>query len=157
MTTRILLAVDGSEQDVSSAEWLGTLFGNVADSIELIVLHVAHMRLPGLSSFRLGFMPRIPSLDDLEGVESQSQTEADEIVSGAREQLARYGFSVTTMVEWGPTPDVILEVAKARECNVIAMGWHGSGKVSDLIVGSVSDRVMRRATIPVLVLRATAD
>lgn len=155
--TRILLAVDGSEQDVSSVEWLGKLFGGVSAAIEITVLHVAHLRMPGPSSIRLGFVPRLPSQEDLEGIEQQTRTEADEIVDAAREDLEEYGFTVTTMVEWGPTPDVILEAAEANECDMIAMGRHGAGKVTDLIVGSVSDRVMRRARVPVLLLHAPTE
>ena len=155
--THILLAVDGSDQDVSSVEWLGKLFGDVAGTVEITVLTVAHLRMPGLSSIRLGFVPRLPSSEDLEGIEQQARTEADEIVNTAKEDLEDYGFTVTTMVEWGPTPDVILEAAEANDCDIIAMGWHGAGKVSDFIVGSVSDRVMRRARVPVLILRAPTD
>ncbi len=152
--TRILLAVDGSDQDVASVEWLGKLFGVVAATVEITVLHVAHLRMPGPSSIRLGFVPRLPSQEDLEGIEQQTRTEADEIVDAAREDLEGYGFSVTTMVEWGPTPDVILEAAEANKCDMIAMGRHGAGRVSDLIAGSVSGRVIRRAGVPVLILRA---
>ena len=155
--THILLAVDGSDQDVSSVEWLGKLFSDVTDTVEITVLTVAHLRMPGLSSIRLGFVPRLPSSEDLEGIEQQARTEADEIVNTAKEDLENYGFTVTTMVEWGPTPDVILEAAEANDCDIIAMGWHGAGKVSDFIVGSVSDRVMRRAHVPVLILRAPTD
>ena len=152
--THILLAVDGSGQDVSSVEWLGKLFGDVTDTVEITVLTVAHLRMPGLSSIRLGFVPRLPSGEDLEGIEQQARTESDEIVDSVKEDLEGYGFTVTTMVEWGPTPDVILEAAEANDCDIIAMGWHGADKVSDFIVGSVSDRVMRRARVPVLILRA---
>ena len=155
--TRILLAVDGSDQDVSSAEWLGRVFGEVASTVEVTVLTVAHLRMPGPSSFRLGFVPRLPSREDLEGIESTVRTEADEIVSAVKEDLDVYGFTVTTMVEWGPTPDVILEASEANECDLIAMGRYGAGKISDMIVGSVSDRVMRRARIPVLILRAPIE
>lgn len=152
--THILLAVDGSGQDVSSVEWLGKLFGGVAATVQITVLHVAHLRMPGPSSIRLGFVPRLPSREDLEDIEQQARTEADEIVSSVKEDLEGYGFTVTTMVEWGPTPDVILEVAEANGCDIIAIGRHGAGKVSDLIAGSVSGRVIRRASVPVLILRA---
>ena len=152
--THILLAVDGSGQDVSSVEWLGKLFSGVAATVQITVLHVAHLRMPGPSSIRLGFVPRLPSREDLEGIEQQARTEADEIVSSVKEDLENYGFTVTTMVEWGPTPDVILEVAEANGCDIIAIGRHGAGKVSDLIAGSVSGRVIRRASVPVLILRA---
>ncbi len=153
--TRILLAVDGSDQDVASVGWLGKLFADEADTVEIAVLHVAHLRMPGPSSIRLGFVPHLPSREDLEGIEQQTTTEADEIVDAVREDLEAYGFTVTTMVEWGPTPDVILEAAEATTCDMIAMGRHGAGMVSDLIAGSVSGRVIRRATVPVLILRAS--
>ena len=155
--TRILLAVDGSDQDVSSTEWLGRVFGEVASTVEITVLTVAHLRMPGPSSFRLGFVPRLPSQEDLEGIETSVRTEADEIVNATKADLEEYGFAVTTMVEWGPTPDVILEAADAIECDLIAMGRYGAGKISDMIVGSVSDRVMRRARVPVLILRAPIE
>lgn len=152
--TRILLALDGSDQDVSSVEWLGKLFSDVADIVEITVLNVAHLRMPGPTSIRLGFVPRLPSREDLEGIEQQTRSEAEEIVNAAKEDLEDYGFTVTTMVEWGPTPDVILEAAEANNCDLIAIGRHGAGKVTDLIAGSVSGRVMRRAGVPVLILRA---
>ena len=155
--THILLAVDGSEHDTSSVEWLGELFGGMTRAVEITVLTVAHLRMPGPPAFRLGFVPRLPSREDLEGIEEQTQSDADDIVNAAKAELEEYGFVVTTRVEWGPTPDVILEVAEANECDIIAIGKHGAGKVSDLIVGSVSDRVMRRSHIPVLILRASTD
>ena len=155
--TRILLAVDGSEHDISSTEWLGRLLAAFAPGVEIIVLTVAHLRLPGPSSIGLGIVPRFPSSEALQGIEEQTRTEAHEIVESVGADLTEYGFAVTTLVEWGPTADVILEVAASRACDLIAIGRHGAGKVSDLIVGSVSDRVMRRARVPVLVLHSPLD
>ena len=97
-------------------------------------------------------MPRLPSREDLEGIENHTHAEAEEIVNAAKADLDKFGFTVNTLVEWGPTPDVILEVADTHGFDLIAMGRHGADKVSDLIVGSVSDRVMRRSKIPVLIL-----
>ena len=151
--TRILLAVDGSVFDEESTAWLGKIFGEEAATTEITVLTVAHLRMPGPPSFRLGFVPRLPSREDLEGIENHTHAEAEEIVNAAKADLDKFGFTVSTLVEWGPTPDVILEVADTHGFDLIAMGRHGADKVSDLIVGSVSDRVMRRSKIPVLILR----
>ena len=155
--TRILLAVDGSDHDVSSTRWLGRLFGGAAGSTEVTVLTVAHLRLPVPPPLRPGFVPHIPSQEEMRDMEAQTRTEADALVTAVQTDLEAYGFSVTTRVEWGPTADVIVKVAETGEHDLIAIGQRGAGRVADLIIGSVSDRVIRRARIPVIVMPATAE
>jgi len=56
------------------------------------------------------------------------------------------------VVHQGMAPDSILAVAQARKVDVIVMGTHGQRGYDRLMLGSVTDRVMRRATCPVLVV-----
>lgn len=49
----------------------------------------------------------------------------------------------------------ILDSANQQNVDMIAMSTHGSGSVSRLLHGSVADKVMRGATIPVLLYRPT--
>ncbi len=150
---RILLAVDGSENDASSMEALGRLFGGKSD-VHVTVLTVAHMRLPEAPSFRSGVVPSIPPLKEMEEWEAQIQQDSADIVSAAREDLLVYGFDVETRVEWGPPAEVVLAAADDSDYDLIAMGRYGAGKVADLFVGSVSGRVLQRAKTPVLVVRS---
>ncbi|TFG93665.1 MAG: universal stress protein [Syntrophobacterales bacterium] len=48
--------------------------------------------------------------------------------------------------------DEILKKAKAYDCDVIVMGTHGKGLVSHTLLGSVAERVLRRANKPVIVV-----
>ena len=47
----------------------------------------------------------------------------------------------------------IIEEAGASGCDLIVMGTHGRRGVEHLVLGSVAEAVLRRATLPVLLLR----
>jgi nucleotide-binding universal stress UspA family protein len=49
--------------------------------------------------------------------------------------------------------DDILKVAKKKKCDLIVMATHGQGGLRGLFVGSVTQKVLAKATIPVMVLR----
>ena len=54
-------------------------------------------------------------------------------------------------VELGDAPDTILSFAQARNADVIVMGTHGRRGYDRLMLGSVTNRVMRTSPRPVLV------
>jgi nucleotide-binding universal stress UspA family protein len=54
------------------------------------------------------------------------------------------------VVDQGTAPDAILSFAQAQKTDVIVMGTHGRRGYDHLMLGSVTDRVMRRAPCPVL-------
>ena len=61
------------------------------------------------------------------------------------------------LVEKGNPVEVILQVAKEKNCDLIVMGTHGKGTLADAMLGSTARRVVRRSTIPVLVVRLPAE
>ena len=54
------------------------------------------------------------------------------------------------VVQQGMAPDCILQLAEARQVDLIVMGTHGRRGFDRLMIGSVTERVMRRASCPVL-------
>jgi len=56
------------------------------------------------------------------------------------------------VVQQGMAPDFILSFAQAQKADVIVMGTHGQRGYDRLMLGSVTDRVMRRAPCPVLAI-----
>jgi nucleotide-binding universal stress UspA family protein len=76
---------------------------------------------------------------------------------GGREQLEEFVKNHThdeiqpeIVVHEGIAPDSILSFAQAEKTDVIVMGTHGRRGFDRLMLGSVTDRVMRRAPCPVL-------
>ncbi|MCK5636745.1 MAG: universal stress protein, partial [Thermoplasmatales archaeon] len=53
----------------------------------------------------------------------------------------------------GDPADEILITAKKQEANIIILGYKGYGKEGRFLLGSVTDKVVRHASISVLVVR----
>ena len=68
------------------------------------------------------------------------------------EQLQPDGVSVTPLLLEGPVIKTILAEASKHEASMIIVGSHGHGAVHQLLVGSVSEGILRKSTIPVLVV-----
>jgi nucleotide-binding universal stress UspA family protein len=64
------------------------------------------------------------------------------------------GVSCQTLMTKPETPaEGIIAAAKKRKCDVIFMASHGRGEFTSLILGSVTQKVLARSKIPVLVYR----
>jgi nucleotide-binding universal stress UspA family protein len=64
---------------------------------------------------------------------------------------------VTTRIEQGAAAEGILRVAEAGGHDLIVMGSHGYGRVHTALLGSVSQRVLHGAAVPVLLMHARRD
>ncbi|HUJ95599.1 MAG TPA: universal stress protein [Terriglobales bacterium] len=76
---------------------------------------------------------------------------------GGKEQLREFAKKHTDnevkpelVVHEGMAADCILSFAQAQKADVIVMGTHGRRGFDRLVLGSVTDRVMRKAPCPVL-------
>lgn len=68
------------------------------------------------------------------------------------ETLRAEGMDATALLIQGPTAATILAEARRLGADLIVMATHGHGAVFHLVVGSVSQGVLRDATIPVLLV-----
>lgn len=81
----------------------------------------------------------------------------------AEEQLREFakvhasgGVQAKVLVHEGVVTESILDFARENSIDMIVMGTHGRRGVQRLTVGSVTERVMRKASCPVLVVRRPA-
>jgi universal stress protein A len=58
------------------------------------------------------------------------------------------------VIEEVSAADAILDVARETGCDVIVMGTHGRSGLARLLMGSVAEQVVRRATCPVLTVKS---
>jgi nucleotide-binding universal stress UspA family protein len=84
----------------------------------------------------------------------------DELIAAAEGQLAALvrkvvppNIVVTTEAVVGRPVTQIAETAKTRAADLIVMGTHGRGALAHLMMGSVTERVVRTAQCPVLTVR----
>jgi nucleotide-binding universal stress UspA family protein len=50
--------------------------------------------------------------------------------------------------------DEILKLAKSKKCDLIVMATHGQGGLRGMFIGSVTQKVLNQAKIPVMVVRS---
>lgn len=74
---------------------------------------------------------------------------AQEIVVAGR----RAGVSVRFLVWEGEPGTAIVEAAIAESADLVVVGTHGRSRVGRLVLGSVSDHVVRHASCPILIVR----
>lgn len=74
-----------------------------------------------------------------------------------RERADELGVQVETALEDGIPHREILEYADGNDCDLIVMGTHGRSGLDRYLLGSVTERVVRTAEIPVLTVRVSED
>ncbi len=79
--------------------------------------------------------------------------EAEHYLEGVASSLELEGVPTESVVRLGPTVSAILAVAAATQADLITMCSHGYTGITRRIMGSVAEKLVRNASVPVLVLR----
>ncbi len=86
---------------------------------------------------------------------AQAEAQARDYLEGVAARLRSEGLQVQTAISIRDKPVAgILDTAESLGCDLIALATHGRGGLQRLLMGSVADKVVRGAAIPVLVYRA---
>jgi nucleotide-binding universal stress UspA family protein len=83
--------------------------------------------------------------------------EADNCLRTIADRFSTHGLRALTAVRVGDPATEILAGAHECEADLVAMRTHGRSALGRLLFGSVTEAVMRRANIPVFILRAAED
>ena len=99
--------------------------------------------------------PNEPSRQ-MSGIASRWDEVRDRRHYAARELVARgrsIGVATSFLVWTGDPGPSIVSAAEAECADLVVVGTHGRGTIGRLLLGSVSDHVVRNAPCPVLVVR----
>jgi nucleotide-binding universal stress UspA family protein len=140
---KILIPVDGSNYTkrmlaylVTHDEWLG-------GANAFTVLHVT----PPVP-------PRAAAVLEKELLKSYYTEEAEKVFKPIRAFFAKKpGLSVNFSSKTGHAADVISQMATKDKFDLIVMGSHGMGSLSNLVMGSVATKVLANCAVPVLLVR----
>jgi len=78
---------------------------------------------------------------------------AKEYLEGVAKSLREQGLVVNIAVTQGQPADEIVDFAEKNGVDLVIMATHGRSGVGRWVFGSVSDRVMREAKAPLLLVR----
>lgn len=96
--------------------------------------------------------PLVPPLD-VEPVLASLEGEMKGLVERTRARWPR----VEGLVRRGLVYQTVLDLAKARRCDLIIIGTHGRRGVAHVLLGSVAEKVVRLSTIPVLTVHPAPE
>jgi nucleotide-binding universal stress UspA family protein len=88
-----------------------------------------------------------------EELRNRAREEAEELLAEARERTADHAGAVETVTKFGDPARTINDYADEHDVDLIVMGCHGRSVVSRVLLGSVAGVVVRRAPVPVTVVR----
>ena len=135
----LLLATDLSDASASATEEAFDLAGRLGARLLVVsVIDPGSLKLPG-GRYRAR----------VDQVRERREQLAQLLVERGREE----GLAVSFLVWTGDPGDMIIEAAEAEHADMVLVGSHGRGPVGRLLLGSVSEFVVRNAPCPVLVVR----
>lgn len=133
MFTNILVPTDGTENSRNALERAVT----VADAFDATV----HL---------LSVAPSRGGEQKQDQLRSDPDDAADEAIRDASERLDREGIDYVTSVPEGEPDEQILAYADANPIDLIVMGTHGRTGLDRVLLGSVAEKTVRNAHVPVM-------
>ena len=143
-----LIATDGSEVSIDAARKGVELLN--PDKVTLLT--VADTSIADDSGAG-GFEGNLLSPEESERARDAILAEGTSELTDTVKALGLESADVDTLVVEGSSGQMIIHVAEEKDVDVIVVGSHGHGFLSRVLIGSVSEYVVRHTTLPVLVLR----
>jgi nucleotide-binding universal stress UspA family protein len=139
---KILVAVDGSATTkralaylAAHDEWLG-----------------AHHRYT-LITVVPAVPPRAAAVLEKSVLAEYYAEEAEKVFKPLRSFFTKQGLQADFVGKVGHAADVITATASKLQPDLLMMGAHGHGALGNLVMGSVSTKVLAKTTVPVLLIR----
>ena len=136
----VLVPLDFSD---ASRRILQTALNVLGEGGVLTMLHVVEW-MPAVTEGTFGIYPH---RKDIEKIKELS------LVKLKEHARAHPEAQLEVLVKEGKPATVILEVIGSMEPDLVVMGTHGRSKLDHLLIGSVAERVVRKAPVPVLTVR----
>ncbi|WP_134704661.1 universal stress protein [Ammoniphilus sp. YIM 78166] len=138
---KILLATDGSAHARRAVEHTLKLTEKMPEA-KVTLMHVSSA-MPSRSKLLEANFNVLSVLED-QAHDALKETEA---------LLQAKGLDYELEVAWGDPASEITSHAKRGQFDVIVMGSRGLGRVSEVLMGSVSQRVLHESKCPVMIVK----
>lgn len=144
MDQHVLVPVDGS----SAAE---EAFEHALERVPMSSLTLLHVIDP---AHMLGFGST--SYFDMESYKQEAErrrNQAEDLLERYRQRAEIEGFEVETLIKSGRPEDRILETIEEEDIDKVVIGSTGKSGIGRVILGSVTEAVAQRSSVPVTIVR----
>ena len=150
MFNKILFPTDFSDPSERALEYVKELKESGAK--EIILLHVIDDKeIPVFLGLDEGDAISGTQLEKTLGLIEENAKNGTRAIEA---DLKEKGFDVKVRIEKGTAFREILRVEEEEEVSVIVIGSHGKGPVKEILLGSVSDKVIRKCKKPIMVIKS---
>ena len=140
---KIMFATDFSTNSLAALDYASSLAS--ADEATLYIVHVDDVT-PGLVFGDIGY-GYVPEVDE---ITREEHRELLKVVPG--NSTVKYEHHLLR----GGAAEELLRFAENEQIDLIVIGTHGRTGLSRMLMGSVAEEVVRRATCPVLTIKQPA-
>ena len=141
MFTKILVPVDGSDNSYRALEAALVLSEKLGSNISVVnvmeQVPITHIESEKLLS------------ELLEAYKKENQ----EILSKCSEITRQKGITIKSVLLQGNPAPVILDFIRKENFDLVIMGSRGMGKFKELILGSVSSKIMHHSPCAIMIMR----
>ena len=141
---KVLIATDFSEASEAAVEYAKLVAG--AFGAQLHVLHV----LEDLAAHAWTTEVYVAALP---GVHEEMQRQAQERLDLVLTPEERTKYSAVVVLRSGSPFVEVVRYARDEGMDLIVLGTHGRGAIAHMLLGSVAERVVRKAHCPVMTIR----
>jgi len=141
---KILFPTDFSDVSKKSLESLKHL--KEYRGKHVILLHVIHQRIIDSLSIH-------SSKIDVDEFQEDLRINALRQMTHMRDELSGLGFTVKLKIRIGLPLREILKTEEEEDPSMIIIGSHGKSNLHEMLIGSVSEKVIRLSKKPVLVIK----
>jgi nucleotide-binding universal stress UspA family protein len=141
MFKKILFPTDFSDVSRKALKYIKQLKG--AGAQEVIVLHV-------IDEKELAVLSKVP--DQYSQIMAHIEKDIANVMGAIETDLTAEGFKVKLTVKTGQPFTEIMTTAAGEKVSIIILGSHGRSNIGEMLLGSVSENVIRHARVPVLVI-----
>lgn len=141
---KVLLPIDGSECALRAVALIVSKRANYADPQNLEI-HLVNVQAPLTRD-----ISRFASREQIDGFHRQ---ESEKQLLAACRLLDAAGVAYTCHHLVGAVAETICRLADTLHCDQIVMGNHGRGALQELLMGSITLKVVHLAKAPVLLVK----
>ncbi len=115
-------------------------------------MNIVSYDLPGLNSVGNSFYSELLNIDEARKTVASRLKDEHNYMLDLAKRYNEQGIDVNSLLLEGSEVDRILEKAEQKKVDLILMGSHGHGLLHKAIIGSISEGVIKRSKVPVMLI-----
>lgn len=139
---KILVAADGSSYTKQMLAYLAAHDEWLGGAHEYTIIHTV-----------TAVPPRAASVLDKQVLKDYYESEGEKVFKPIRQFFQKQGIEASYLAKVGPAAETIAATADKGKFDLLIMGSHGHGTLTNLVMGSVATKVLANCRTPVLLVR----